>query len=265
VLTELSEAGRLAGELRVELNKAADASNRAVMADTDEASVAFAREAVQAKGVISTDVAAIGPVLRSLGHVAEVQFLGQFEMHFAAYEKLDATILELAIENTNLKAQRLSFGPAREAADAFRAALTAVTAGATSKDRRRVESLVAEAVIAVREIQVLQAPHIAESEDSVMTGLETQMAALQATAADAAHTLSGLVEPKARPQVAAALAALDRFQGVSKEIIKLSRRNSNVRSLELSLRRKPAVTAACDESLRALQDALAKEAFAATR
>ena len=38
-----------------------------------------------------------------------------------------------------------------------------------------------------------------------------------------------------------------------------------VRSLELSLRSKPALTAACDDSLRVLQEALAKEAFPATR
>jgi hypothetical protein len=33
----------------------------------------------------------------------------------------------------------------------------------------------------------------------------------------------------------------------------------------LSLRRKPTVTGACDESLRVLQEALGKESFTATR
>ena len=42
---------------------------------------------------------------------------------FDEYRRLDDEILPLAVENTNLKAQRLSFGPAREAADAFRASL----------------------------------------------------------------------------------------------------------------------------------------------
>lgn len=120
-------------------------------------------------------------------------------------------------------------------------------------------------MVAVREIQVLQAPHIAESDDAVMTRLEKEMATLETTARESVTALQALVDAKALPQVATAVAALDRFQGVSKEIVKLSRRNSNVRSLELSLRRKPAVTAACDESLRALQDALAKETFTATR
>ena len=265
VFTELTEARGGAADLRVQFNKASDASNRAVMADTDEASVAFAREAEQLKGLVTTDVAALGPRLRSLGYAAEIKALEEFEHHFAEYEKLDHGILELAVENTNLKAQRLSFGPAREATDAFRDSLETLAAHTTSKDRCRVEALVAKAVVAVREIQVLQAPHIAESDDAVMTRMEKEMAVLEATARNAVNALPGLVDPKARPQVATAVAALDRFEGISREIVKLSRRNSNVRSLELSLRRKPAVTAACDESLRALQDALAKETFTATR
>ena len=265
VLTEVTEARRLAADLRVQFNKSSDASNRAVMADTDEASVAFAREAEQTKGFVKTDVAALAPRLRRLGYAIEIKSLEEFGNHFAEYEKLDRSILELAVENTNLKAQRLSFGPGREAADAFRDALVTLPANAPSKDRCRVESVVAKAVLAVREIQVLQAPHIAESDDSVMTRLEKEMAILETTAGDAVNTLTELVDPKARPRVAAAVSALDRFQGISREIVKLSRRNSNVRSLELALRRKPPMSAACDDSLRVLQDALGKESFTATR
>jgi hypothetical protein len=45
----------------------------------------------------------------------------------------------------------------------------------------------------------------------------------------------------------------------------LSRRNTNVRSLALSLGQKRMRTAACEDSLRELQDALAKRGFSATR
>jgi hypothetical protein len=43
-----------------------------------------------------------------------------------------------------------------------------------------------------------------------------------------------------------AAAALDRFTAINTEIVTLSRRNSNVRSLALSLGRKRTVTALCD-------------------
>ena len=53
--------------------------------------------------------------------------------------------------------------------------------------------------------------------------------------------------------------------GVNAQIVALSRRNTNVRSLALSLGQKRTLTAACEDSLRALEDALAKRGFTATR
>jgi hypothetical protein len=52
---------------------------------------------------------------------------------------------------------------------------------------------------------------------------------------------------------------------VNDEIVTLSRRNSNVRSLALSLGRKRMVTAESEDDLRALEEALAKHEFSATR
>ena len=69
----------------------------------------------------------------ALGYSAEARLLEEFGSRFAEYRALDETILGLAVENTNLKAQRLSFGPAQEAADAFRDALMAITQSGRSK------------------------------------------------------------------------------------------------------------------------------------
>ena len=52
---------------------------------------------------------------------------------------------------------------------------------------------------------------------------------------------------------------------VNAEIVGLSRRNTNVKSLAMSLGQKRMLTAACEESLRALQEALATRGFAGTR
>jgi hypothetical protein len=263
LFAELAEARRLTADARVQFSKASDASNRSVMADTDEASVAFAREAEQAKQVVQTDVALLAPHLHNLGYANEARFLEEFTTHLAEYLKLDRTVLELAVENTNLKAQSLSFGPAQQAADGFRDALQALVSSAGPREHCRVESLVAKAVLAVRDIQVLQAPHIAEADDAAMTRIESEMGRLQAVAADAMSELSKLVEPKTR--IGSASESLDRFKVVSLQIVALSRRNSNVRSLAMSLRDKPPLTAACDASLRSLDEALAKEGFPATR
>jgi hypothetical protein len=111
---QVADSHRLAAELRIQFNQAADASNRAVMADTDDASTAFARDAEKALKIVDSDVQALGALLHSLSFSKEIQLLEDFGKHFAQYRELDRTILTLAVENTNLKAQDLAFGPARE-------------------------------------------------------------------------------------------------------------------------------------------------------
>jgi len=265
ILTRLDDARTLAADLRVQFNKGSDASNRAVMADTDEASIAFAKESEQATRGVEGDMATLAPLLATLGFAGEIRIFGEFQTHLAEYRKLDRSILALAVENTNLKAQSLSFGPARTAADAFRDSLTPVAASFPPKDRCQVAELVAQAVTAVREIQVLYAPHIAEREDAAMTKMEQEMADLDTIARDALKKLDGLAPPTASPSLAAAREALDKLQTISGQIVALSRRNTNVLSLDLALRKKPALTASCDERLSALQLALANEGSKATR
>jgi hypothetical protein len=220
-LERQTESRRLAADLLIQLTKAADAANRAVMADTDDTSTAFAREAEQATAAIEKDVDALRPTLDGLGYTSETRLLDEFAKRFAEYRTLDRNILDLAVENTNLKAQRLSFGPARQAADGFRDALNAL-APASPQDAWRVEALAAMAVARVREIQVLQAPHIAEADDAAMTDLEKRMAASEAAARTALQSLAPLVAAAARPRLAAATTALDRFMVLNAELITLS-------------------------------------------
>jgi hypothetical protein len=235
------------------------------MADTDDASVAFAREAEQATQGVEKDSATLAPILSGLGYTNETGLLEEFKSRFAEYRALDRNILELAVENTNLKAQRMSFGPAQQAADAFRDSLAAIAPLEAAKDTWRMKALVATAIAAVREIQVLQAPHIAEADEASMTRMEKQMATEEASARSALATLGTMTEPASRPKLAAATAALDRFKDLNAQIIALSRRNTNVRSLALTLGQKRTLTAACEDRLQALQDALAKREFTATR
>ena len=107
--------------------------------------------------------------------------------------------------------------------------------------------------------------HIAESDEAAMSRMEAEMAASESAARKAVSALKDQLPSAAAPQLAAAAAALDRFKAVNAEIVSLSRRNSNVRSLALSLGRKRAVTAECDDTLRALEEALTKHDFKATR
>jgi len=265
VLTQQVEARRLASTIRVQFNKAIEASNRAVMEVTDEASAAAARETGQATQAVERDLTTLERVLGELAYGDESRQLETFKTCFGGYRTLDADILPLAVENTNIKAQRLSFGPARDAATAFRQALDAAGRSSAAKNACCVDALIQKAVAAVLDVQVTQARHIAESDDGAMSQMEREMAASQAAARKSLEELKQLVPPPAQPRVDAAIAALDRFDAVNAELVTLSRRNSNVRSMALSLGKKRTVTAECDAILQGIESALAKHNFSATR
>jgi hypothetical protein len=235
------------------------------MAVTDEASSAAAREAEQATLAVERDVEALQRILQTLAYRDDIRRLEGFKACFVGYRALDADILPLAVENTNIKAQRLSFGPARDAANEFVQSLEAAGRSIPSKNTCCAEAAIAKASAAVLEVQVIQARHIAESDEAAMSTMEAEMGASQAAARKALDIVKGLLPPAAGPQLAAAAAALDRFTTANAELVKLSRRNSNVRSLALSLGRKRTVTAECDDALLGLEEALSKHDFTATR
>ena len=234
------------------------------MADTDEASIAFAQEANAAKADIQRTIDTLSPLLRELEYTEESRLLLQFTKEFSAYRELDQRILDLAVENTNLKAQRLSFGTAFEAADAFSKALERL-ASRQASDTWQVKALVATAVGAVREIQALHAPHIAEPTESAMVHFEQRMFRAEEAARGALAALAPLVDGPSRPRLVEATAALDHFITQTHQITQLSRRNTNVRSLALSLTDKRNVTIACEKSLHELRNALAKRSLTGMR
>jgi hypothetical protein len=234
------------------------------MADSDEAAIASARNAEKAKRAVETDAKALARLLDGLNFSGELQILREFETRFSAYKQLDTRILELAVENTNLKARALSFGLGSQAAEGFRRSLESIALGSASENRCRVDGLVSEAMLAVREIQVLHGPHIIEQDETAMTRMEKEMSRLDAKARAALESLKKL-SPTAGPAATDAVAKLDEFKAVSSQIVQLSRRNSNVVSLDLSLREKPTLKAACDERLQAIQAALEEEGPKSTR
>jgi hypothetical protein len=265
VLTQQVEARRLASELDAQFSKATEASNRAVMTDADEDSTAAVREAQQATEEVLRDVNQLRQVLSSMGYSEELTLLDAFVARLNEYRRVDAEILPLAVENTNAKAQRLSFGPSADAVSDFRAALDAVVKSAPPGASPQVELLAARAVADILDIQALHAPHIAEPEDEPMTRMEQRMAASEQQARTALTQMQALLPAASRSQLTAATSALDRFMKVHAEIITLSRRNSDVRSLSLSLGQKRMITAQCDDQLRALQESLAKHTVGGTR
>ncbi len=247
------------------LSQAADASGRAVMADTDEASIRYAADAVKAKQSVRDGIAPLDALLKGLGSDDDTRQLDEFKKKLAEYDALDTKVLELAVENTNLKAQRLSFGPVADAANGFRDALQAVAKSAPAGGDCAVSTLVANAQLAVRDVQLLHGPHIAESDDTKMTLMEKDMDEKLAAAAGALATLTSTAGEASKKELEAASAQFERFKTAHAQLIALSRKNTNVRSFMLSLGEERPLWSASDAALIALSESLKKQLPAATR
>lgn len=260
VTSQLREARRLASSLRLLVNKAADSEKSSVMAETDEASQAFAEDTAEKTRMASEQSAALRSLLDQLGYSSELRLLSEFDDAFSQSRAIDKTILELAVENSNLKAQRLSFGAAANAAAEVRGALDVAVAAVPETGREHVELIAAKIELAVDGMRLLQGPHIAEPNEAAMAALEVRMKGYE----NEAQRLLGSMKDSGA-SVEDASRAVERFLALHKDILALSRRNTNVRSLALSLGQKRKLTAACDEALAALQEALEHRGFRATR
>jgi len=252
VLEGLLESRRLSAELLAQFEKGLEASNRAVMADSDQASTAAEQDARQADETLESESKTLAGILTKLDYGAESAALKEFSSQFGELKALNRETLELAALDTNIKAQKLSFGDARAAAGRFATALANVRTGTNAQ----AHAIASDAVAAMREIQVLQAPHIAEPQDAMMDRIEERMRMEEATVRKSLSTLSTM--PESRTSARNASEAFEAFMRIDAEILKLSRQNSNVRSLAMSLGKKRTLAATCEERLRALQQLLAK-------
>lgn len=261
VLTEQAEAGRLVNTLHLSFIKGNEATERAVLADTDEVSTAAADEARQSMATAVKSLQKLQPLLTSLGYASELKTAAAFEQHFAELRTLDAEILPLAVENTNLKAQRLSFGEAQAAADSF---AKAMRDAAIRADSAQALATAESSVAALFQMQVLQARHIPEIDEATMTRMEAQMHEAEGVALRGVASLRRLSAAK-NESLDMAEASAERFLVVNQQIVDLSRRNTNVRSLALTLGRRRVVAAECEDQLRALADALNRQETRAMR
>ena len=153
-IEQLLESRRLAAELLLQLAKTDRGRQSRGHGRHRRGGHGGRRAMSSGDAAVQRDAAALAALLTRLQYTSESAMLDEFQKRFAEFRDLDREILDLAALDTNLKAQRLSFGPAQEAADAVRDALAAVVAASPHR-RWQVRALAAEVMSSVREIQAL--------------------------------------------------------------------------------------------------------------
>jgi hypothetical protein len=253
----------LVERIRLSLALASEAEKSAVLAVTDEDSQKYADQARAATAEVERGCKELGEFLQAGGTANEKDLLAQFSKVFAEFQRIDSDLLVLAVKNTNLKAYGLAFGPAADALQEMNTALSRiVTNSAAAPEARNIALLAFGAQTAALRIQVLLAPHIAEESDPKMDELESRMTKDDQAVHQDLDELARLPMYAGNTDLGTATASYAKFSKIRTQILALSRENTNVRSLAISLNQKRKVTLVCQDALAALQQAILQEHIA---
>jgi hypothetical protein len=253
----------LVDRMRLALAEASEAEKSAVLAVTDQDSQTYADQARAATTQVEQARAEMAKLLQTGGTPAETVALDQFAAGFAEFQRIDRELLALAVKNTNLKAYSLAYGPAADAIKDIDGALTRLVA----KNQAASQALniilpACGAQAAALRIQALLPPHIAEESDAKMDELEAAMTKEDQLVRQDLDSLAAVPGLKDDTDLATAASSYARFSNLRKQVLALSRQNTNVRSLAISLDQKRKVMFACQDALAALKQAIVSEPVA---
>jgi len=247
--------------MRAELASATEAEKSAVMAVTDQESQVFADQARAAAVRVVQRRDELTALLAPEGSREERELLAEFSRAFAECQRIDHKLLDLAVRNTNLKAAALAYGPAAAALASMDSALARImteSANASVPTAKQALLLAARVNGAARRIQALLPSHIAEESDPQMAAFEAAMARDDQTVRADLKALAALLG-QGSSELQAARSDYARFSDLRRQILALSRENTNVKSLTLSLNGKRRTVQVCQEALAALEKAILAE------
>ena len=253
----------LVARMSLALASASEAEKSAVLSVIDQDSQTFADQARAATAEAERESNELGKLLAGNSNSAEKDLYAQFSKAFDDLKNIDKELLALAGKNTNVKAYNLAFGPAADAVRDMDTALSRLAAkSAGSAEAKNIPPLAFGAQTGALRIQSMLAPHIAEENDKKMDEIEAKMAREDNIVRKDLDGLAASQKFRGDPDAAKAAADYARFSEIRKRILVLSRENTNVRSLSMSLGQKRKVSLLCQDILSELKQSILKEPIA---
>jgi len=247
----------LLSTMRIHLLEALEAEKNAVLAITDETSEDFAARARQATESVENSRKEIESLLNLEKLPAEIEMINEFNSCWTQYRKLDETILGLATQNTNLKAQKISTQQGAQEMERFEESLNRLILSNTNGKQCNEAVLFSyEALTAGLKIFALHKLHIEEANDQEMNTIEQRIKSYDQSARKALGSLRNIAGSAKNEDLKNAEIAYDRFMNLTAEVLRLSRMNTNIKSAELSLGKKRLISSQCQEILASLQKSI---------
>lgn len=244
----------LLSAMKIQLLEDIEFEKNAVLAVTDEASEHYAAQARLAADGVENSRKKIESIIQIENRPNEIEMINEFNACWSQYRKLDETILKLATQNTNLKAQKISSTQCAQEMERFEASLSRLIHDKRNDSQDHGAALLSyEALTAGLKVFTLHKPHIEEAEDRQMDKIEQSIKSYDEAARKALGSLHRNANLSGNEDLKNAEAAYERFMKLTNEVLKLSRMNTNVKSAELSLGKKRLISSQCREILASLE------------
>lgn len=265
-LAQRSQRLALIHAVRTVLAEVSEAQNGAVMSRSDEDTQYFVDQARTAMARLEDSLTTLRSDLIAHDNRQQLELLIRTQSAMLDFNQLDKQLLELAAQSSNRKAYALALGPVARVLqdmDAGLARMVADHASITTKDAT-ITRLGYETRIGALRIQVLLLPHIAEESADKMDDFESQIDREEQKIAENLASLSSLLRDGDASELAKSRALFAEFDGLRSQIIELSRKNTNVRSLSLALNERRQKMLAVQDALAELERAIETEEVAPT-
>jgi chemoreceptor-like protein with four helix bundle sensory module len=257
---------QIVSSVRIHLLEAIEAEKNAVLAVTDEESKTYADEARSASNKVENARRELAMIIQQSGTSKEQETAAEFNSCWTEFRKLDEEILELATQNTNLKAQKLSSTQFYHEVAVFEKSLRTLIQRDMQHNRPGFITVYSyESITAILQLFALHEKHIEEADDREMDLIERRMKDYFDTAKKALQKLHSFPELRGSTELANAESAYKGIVEINAEVVRLSRLNTNIKSSALSLGKKRLISAKCQEILGALQATIESHRFKATR
>jgi len=257
----------LVERMRVALSSASEAEKSAVMATTDQESQNFAEQSRAASAMVEQIRDELAKLLATSGTRDERDLLAEVSRTLTECQHIDHELLDLSVKNSNLKAYDLAFGPAANALASMDNALSRILEGgatSTAPEARQVLLRAAGAQSGALRILALLPPHISEESDARMDALEARMVTEDQKVRSDLKVLATLLGA-GNADLETATSGYARFFELKVRILELSRQNTNVRSLIISLNQKRKAVQMCQAALDALERTIQEESLSDRR
>jgi GH24 family phage-related lysozyme (muramidase) len=265
-LHALLEKQRLAAQLQQSLLAASDAANKSLLAPDEAAASQQAAAAKAAFEAGAGQLQSLSALIEKGNNPKEIEAVKPVVADFKELDAAYAALHGLVARNTNVRAARLSRHEAAQAVERLRQALAPILAAPDCAAAAQA----LRAIAAAQAILILHPLHIDERSAAGMDALE---AAMNQDDRDARTALAGLADLAApsgdgAAQAQAAKAAQDAYEAfwtVHAAIIGLSRENSNIEAIALTMGRKQLLQAKILADLTTLAAVIDEKQFTATR